>query len=171
MLWWRKAWVANLIPIIKCGSSRIPGNETAHYFIPLLVLSPCREMVVFKEGDTIYHSKILSFFRKESFALEASYAHPNKIPYPTPLIGESHSSCFVYIVYRRVLARNLLPNGKTIVSYVGMKRPVYVLLLKCSVGSQVRNCCGRSLESDSLNLPHPNCITINRMVQNHLLKA
>ena len=67
---------------------------------------------MFKEGDTIYHSKILTFFRKESFALEASYAHPNKIPYPTPLIGESHTSCFVYSVYsNRVLARNLLPNG------------------------------------------------------------
>ena len=54
---------------------------------------------MFKEGDTIYHSKILSFFRKESFALEASYVHPDKIPYPTPLIGESHTSCFVCSVH------------------------------------------------------------------------
>ena len=123
MLWWRKARVANLIPIIQHRRYGIPGNETANHFIPSLVLSPCREMVVFKEGDTIYHSKILSFFRKESFALEASYAHPDKIPYPTPLIGESHTSCFVYSVYRRVLTRNLLPNGKTIVSWWRYETP------------------------------------------------
>ena len=54
---------------------------------------------MFKEGDTIYHSKILTFFRKESFALEATYAHPDKIPYPTPLIGESRTTCFVCSVH------------------------------------------------------------------------
>ena len=44
-------------------------------------------MVVFKEGDSIYHSKVLSFFRKKSFDLIASYQQPSLLPYPTPTIG------------------------------------------------------------------------------------
>jgi len=49
-------------------------------------------MVVFKEGDSIYHSKVLSFYRKEHFKLEASYADPKGIPYPNPFIGKCHKS-------------------------------------------------------------------------------
>lgn len=45
------------------------------------------EMVVFKEGDAIYHSKVLSFYRKEPFELEACYQYPNNIPYLNPIIG------------------------------------------------------------------------------------
>ena len=83
---------SNLIPIIQYRGCGIPGNETASYFIPPPPSPPPRrEMVVFKEGDTIYHSKILTFFRKESFELEASYVHPDKIPYSSPLIGKSHT--------------------------------------------------------------------------------
>lgn len=44
-------------------------------------------MVVFKEGDNIYHSKILTFYRKKSFDLVASYQLPSLIPYPSSNIG------------------------------------------------------------------------------------
>ena len=44
-------------------------------------------MVVFKEGETIYHSKYLSFYRKKPFDLVARYQFPKQIPYPDPLIG------------------------------------------------------------------------------------
>ena len=44
-------------------------------------------MVVFNRGDPIYHSKMLSFYRKENFALEAVYANP--IPFMhVPQIGK-----------------------------------------------------------------------------------
>ena len=46
-----------------------------------------REMVVFNQGDVIYHSKMLSFYRKENFDLEAVYA--NSTPFiHVPQIGE-----------------------------------------------------------------------------------
>lgn len=44
-------------------------------------------MVVFKEGDAIYHSKILTFFRKKSFEVVASYQFPSQVPFPSPHIG------------------------------------------------------------------------------------
>ena len=44
-------------------------------------------MVVFKEGDQIYHSKVLSFYRKQPFDLVATYQKPSLLPYPTPAIG------------------------------------------------------------------------------------
>ena len=44
-------------------------------------------MVVFKEGDQIYHSKILSFYRKKPFDLVATYHQPSFLPYPSPDIG------------------------------------------------------------------------------------
>ena len=45
-------------------------------------------MTVVRTGDAIYHSKILSFYRKEPFSLEAVYAEPTKIPVSDPRIGE-----------------------------------------------------------------------------------
>ena len=48
-------------------------------------------MVVFKEGDAIHHSKILSFFRKEPFELEACYQDPKNVPYLNPIIGECNT--------------------------------------------------------------------------------
>ena len=44
-------------------------------------------MVVFKEGDAIYHSKILTFYRQKSFELAALYQIPSQVPYPSPNIG------------------------------------------------------------------------------------
>ena len=49
--------------------------------------SPSSEMVVFKEGDSIYHSKMLSFYRKKPFDLVATYQLPSLLPYPSPSIG------------------------------------------------------------------------------------
>ena len=52
-----------------------------------------REMVVFNQGDPIYHSKMLSFFRKENFDLEAVYANP--IPFMhVPQIGKDKKKIF-----------------------------------------------------------------------------
>ena len=48
-------------------------------------------MLVYKEGDPIYHSKMLTFYRKEPFELEASYAQPKHIPYPIAHIGAYNS--------------------------------------------------------------------------------
>ena len=41
---------------------------------------------MFKEGDPIFHSKILSFYRKENFELEAMYAKPTPFMH-VPQIG------------------------------------------------------------------------------------
>ena len=43
--------------------------------------------MVYKEGDAIFHSKMLSFFRKEPFTLEASYASSVDLPVPDREIG------------------------------------------------------------------------------------
>ena len=44
---------------------------------------------MFNQGDPIFHSKMLSFFRKESFDLEAAYANP--IPFMhVPQIGKNN---------------------------------------------------------------------------------
>lgn len=45
------------------------------------------EMEVFNEHHAFPFSKILTFYRKEPFVLEASYAYPNHIPYPSTKIG------------------------------------------------------------------------------------
>lgn len=45
-------------------------------------------MIVFNEGDQIYHSKVLTFFRKEPFQLIAQYQDPKTLPYPDPHIGK-----------------------------------------------------------------------------------
>jgi len=45
------------------------------------------EMEVFPERHAFPQSKMLTFYRKEPFALEASYSLPNHVPYPTTKIG------------------------------------------------------------------------------------
>ena len=63
----------------------------------VLVFSPLclhcvifREMVVFAAGDVLSQTlKALTFYRKESFYLEAWYQHPDKIPYSSAFIGKS----------------------------------------------------------------------------------
>ncbi len=47
-------------------------------------------MLVFKEGDQIYHSKLLTFYRKDDFTLTASYQNPAQVPYNNPFIGMLH---------------------------------------------------------------------------------
>ena len=62
-------------------------GEVALQALTHLLPFPPREMVVFKEGDSIYHSKVLSFYRKQSFDLIASYQQPSLLPYPSAAIG------------------------------------------------------------------------------------
>lgn len=45
------------------------------------------EMLVFQEGEPFPFSKMISFYRKQPFALRAFYAHPNAIPFPSPAIS------------------------------------------------------------------------------------
>ncbi len=52
-------------------------------------------MLVFKPGDLIYHSKVLTFYRKENFALHAEYAEPANIPVSDPKIGVCVCVCVV----------------------------------------------------------------------------
>lgn len=61
-----------------------------------------REMLVYKEGDPIYHSKMLTFYRREPFDLEAIYAPSKELPFPQTHIG-------IGIVYlREVIKKNLV---------------------------------------------------------------
>lgn len=46
-------------------------------------------MIVFKPGDAIYHSKVLTFYRGEPFALQAEYAESANMPLSDPKIGEN----------------------------------------------------------------------------------
>lgn len=47
-----------------------------------------RDMMVYKEGDLIFHSKMLTFYRKEPFQLMASYFRPEEVSYyHNPHIG------------------------------------------------------------------------------------
>ena len=59
------------------------------------VLLPFREMVIYKENDPIYHSKMLTFYRKEPFGLEARYHHMPS----SPIIGRL-CSLIAYLGYR-----------------------------------------------------------------------
>ena len=70
---------------ISCRYSENTRIDYTPSLPPSLLL--LREMVVFKEGDQIYHSKILSFYRKSSFELRASYQLPSLLPYPSPHVG------------------------------------------------------------------------------------
>lgn len=69
-------------------SYSLPPSLPLHLSLPLLSFSTCREMLVYKEGDQIYHSKMLTFYRKEPFDLEASYASPEHLPFPYTDIGK-----------------------------------------------------------------------------------
>ena len=52
-----------------------------------MICIPYSDMIVYKEGDSIYHSKILTFYRNEPFDLYAKYQFADLIPYPDPNIG------------------------------------------------------------------------------------
>ncbi|XP_017279690.1 heat shock 70 kDa protein 4b [Kryptolebias marmoratus] len=48
-------------------------------------LSDCE---VFPKNHAAPFSKVLTFYRREPFSLEAYYACPNELPYPDPIIGQ-----------------------------------------------------------------------------------
>jgi heat shock protein 4 len=47
----------------------------------------CSEMEVFTQYHPIPFSKMLTFYRKEPFALQAVYTHPPNVPVSQPLLG------------------------------------------------------------------------------------
>ena len=49
---------------------------------------PASDMMVFKEGDNIGVSKMLTFYRKDPFFLQAEYADPLVVPCDNRVIGE-----------------------------------------------------------------------------------
>ena len=64
-----------------------PFLTTLPYSLPLSPFSLPREMVAYKEGDQIFHSKLLTFYRKDPFELEAYYASPESLPIAHTDIG------------------------------------------------------------------------------------
>lgn len=50
---------------------------------------PSSDMIVFKEGDNIGVSKLLTFYRKEPFYIQAEYADPLVVPCANPIIGKN----------------------------------------------------------------------------------
>ncbi|CAH1776947.1 unnamed protein product [Owenia fusiformis] len=46
------------------------------------------DLEVFPRYHAIPFSKMLTFFRKEPFNVEARYSHPSDIPYPSPVLGQ-----------------------------------------------------------------------------------
>ena len=57
-------------------------------------------MIVFKPGDAIYHSKVLTFYRKQPFSLHAEYAEPANIPVSDPRIGVWNSLILLLDTYK-----------------------------------------------------------------------
>lgn len=48
---------------------------------------PCSDCEVFPKNHPAPFSKVLTFYRKEPFSLEAYYNNPKELPYPDPTIG------------------------------------------------------------------------------------
>lgn len=48
----------------------------------------CSDCEVFTKNHAAPFSKVLTFYRKEPFSLEAYYSCPNELPYPDPTIGK-----------------------------------------------------------------------------------
>ena len=48
------------------------------------------EMHIFNEKDQTSHTKMLTFYRREPFDLEASYKFPKGLPCSDPFIGKKN---------------------------------------------------------------------------------
>ena len=55
-------------------------------------------MTVFLEGDSIYHSKVLTFYRKEPFALQVQYKDQKALPVSNYNIG-MYIYMYMYITH------------------------------------------------------------------------
>jgi hypothetical protein len=51
-------------------------------------LFPFSDCEVFSKNHAAPFSKVLTFYRKEPFTLEAYYSSPQDLPYPDPAIGK-----------------------------------------------------------------------------------
>lgn len=47
----------------------------------------CSDCEVFPKNHAAPFSKVLTFYRREPFSLEAYYNTPKELPYPDPTIG------------------------------------------------------------------------------------
>lgn len=54
----------------------------------MLYLFVCSDCEVFPKNHAAPFSKVLTFYRKEPFSLDAYYNSPNELPYPDPTIGK-----------------------------------------------------------------------------------
>lgn len=52
----------------------------------------CSDCEVFPRNHAAPFSKVLTFYRKEPFSLEAYYNCPDELPYPDPTIGKQQSA-------------------------------------------------------------------------------
>ena len=90
-----------MICIISEKARSLLQHNLSHYWIAGLVYLhhlyiifrqdelPSSDMIVFKEGDNIGVSKLLTFYRKEPFYIQAEYADPLVVPCANPVIGKN----------------------------------------------------------------------------------
>lgn len=55
--------------------------------LSLFSVFPCSDCEVFPKNHPAPFSKVLTFYRKEPFSLEAYYNNLKELPYPDPTIG------------------------------------------------------------------------------------
>lgn len=55
--------------------------------VTVCLSSVCSDCEVFPKNHAAPFSKVLTFYRKEPFSLEAYYNTPKELPYPDPTIG------------------------------------------------------------------------------------
>lgn len=85
----------------------------SRFWCLFLFFSDCE---VFQKNHAAPFSKVLTFYRKEAFSLEAYYNCPKELPYPDPTIGEVWTfeedsiSILLSIGSRIVIISVLLPN-------------------------------------------------------------
>lgn len=79
------------------------------FFFPVF---PCSDCEVFPKNHPAPFSKVLTFYRKEPFSLEAYYNNPKELPYPDPTIG-TIKCLFILSGRRQKFALN--PKSNTLV--------------------------------------------------------
>lgn len=102
----REFSITDVVPYsvsLKWNSAAEEGLRLLNLFILLLILLivlvfglgliflflvfPCSDCEVFPKNHPAPFSKVLSFYRKEPFTLEAYYNNLKDLPYPNPSIG------------------------------------------------------------------------------------
>ena len=93
-------WISEVVFINRIGAGNEARWEEYKYTVvtkleymgrnPKVVFlsSPSSDCEVFSKNHAAPFSKVLTFYRKEPFTLEAYYSCPQGLPYPDPAIGE-----------------------------------------------------------------------------------